>query len=57
MIAYLFKPFGYDKYLVLSKQEELNKFFGSLLPGDEFILKAVELSEEEFGNLDKFDGF
>lgn len=57
MILYLFKPFGADNYLCLSKPEEITKFFDNLTPGDEFIFRVLELSDEEYESLENFNGF
>lgn len=57
MIAALIKPFGSDNYLVLTKPEEFTELFSKLTPGDEFICRALELSDEEFNGLDGFNGF
>lgn len=57
MIVALIKPFGSDNYLVLTKPEEFTELFSKLTPGDEFICRALELSDEEFNGLGNFEGF
>ena len=57
MIVALIKPFGSDNYLVLTKPEEFTELFSKLTPGDEFICRALELSDEEFNGLGTFEGF
>jgi hypothetical protein len=49
--------FGADNYLVLTNFEEIVTLFEKLTPGDEFILKCIELSQEEYNRLGSFDGF
>jgi len=57
MIAYLFKPFGADNYLVLTKPDEITEFFEKVVPGDEFVLRVQEFSDDDFNGLESFDGF
>ena len=57
MTIYLMKPIGSEKYLVLSNEDEIKKFFTGLVPGDEFSMKVLEVSDDEFAGLEDFDGF
>jgi hypothetical protein len=57
MTLYLMKPVGGQKYLVLSSDDEIKQFFTALVPGDEFSLKVLEVSDEEYQGLEGFDGF
>ncbi len=57
MITWLLKPFGYDNYLVVASKDDLLKLFETLLPGDEFVLRVAELSQEDFDGLENFNGF
>lgn len=57
MMLYLFKPFGGDNYLTLTTPEDIQKFFGALAPGDEFLMGVLEIPDNEYENLDTFSGF
>ena len=57
MLAYLFKPFGADQYLILTNPDEIGEFFDKLVPGDEFIIRCKEFSDEEYEKLQSFTGF
>lgn len=55
--AVLVKPFGGENWLVLTEPEEFQTFVEKLTPGDEFMLRCHELSDEEFEGLENFGGF
>ena len=57
MITYLFKPFGADNYLILTQPDEISEFFDKLVPGDEFVLRVAEFSDDEFNGMENFQGF
>jgi hypothetical protein len=57
MLTYLFKPFGADNYLILTNPDEIAEFFDKLVPGDEFVIRCAEFSDDEYEKLQSFTGF
>lgn len=56
-MLYLMKPFGGENWLCLKDPDDIQTFFEKLTPGDEFMLRVHEISDEEYEELDDFNGF
>jgi hypothetical protein len=57
MKVMLIKPWGYENYVALDNIDDFMEFFNAASDGEEYVVKIIEMLEEEFTQLGEFTGF